>query len=157
MKEDYKEVVVVIPVYKNKVLLQLRDWNEGIIYPGQWGFFGGSIEKGENPERAAYRELEEEIGYKPENMFKLNAMPLPDINNIFSHAFFCELKVPVEKLSLNEGEDLGLFSLAEIETNELYSAKQGKKFSVIPSGYIVNIIDMILKSSEALFKPVYAQ
>ncbi|MEB3314276.1 MAG: NUDIX domain-containing protein, partial [Cyanobacteriota bacterium] len=40
------EVAVAILYQSNQVLLQLRDDHPGIIYPGQWGFFGGHLEPG---------------------------------------------------------------------------------------------------------------
>ena len=61
-KNSYKKVVVVF-LHKNfdSYLLQLRDFNSSIIYPGHWG----AIEEGESPETAISRELIEEIGYAP--------------------------------------------------------------------------------------------
>lgn len=43
------------------VLLQERD-EHPVIDPEKWGFPGGGIEDGEDPEAAAYRELAEETG-----------------------------------------------------------------------------------------------
>jgi 8-oxo-dGTP diphosphatase len=43
------------------VLLQERD-EHPVIDPEKWGFPGGGIEEGEEPEAAAYRELAEETG-----------------------------------------------------------------------------------------------
>ena len=60
---DNKEVVTIIPYVDGKVLLQLRDPKPDIIFPGQWGFFSGSIEEDETQEQAAWRELWEELQY----------------------------------------------------------------------------------------------
>jgi 8-oxo-dGTP diphosphatase len=43
------------------ILLQERD-EHPVIDPEKWGFPGGGIEEGEEPEAAAYRELAEETG-----------------------------------------------------------------------------------------------
>jgi 8-oxo-dGTP diphosphatase len=43
------------------LLLQERD-EHPVIDPEKWGFPGGHVERGETPEAAAYRELEEETG-----------------------------------------------------------------------------------------------
>ena len=43
------------------ILLQERD-EHPVIDPEKWGFPGGGIEDGEEPEAAAYRELAEETG-----------------------------------------------------------------------------------------------
>ena len=45
------------------VLLQERD-EHPVIDPEKWGFPGGGVEAGEQPEEAAYRELEEETGVR---------------------------------------------------------------------------------------------
>ena len=135
-----KEVVVILPYKENKVLLQLRDIKEDIEFPGCWGFLGGSIDDGENPDDASKRELYEEIGYKPEVIYKLGCELIPDIANVISHAYCCPLSVPVNKIKLMEGIELGLFSLEEVMARELYSFKKGKMFPVIDSIYIINII-----------------
>jgi len=45
------------------VLLQERD-EHPVIDPGCWGFVGGHVDQGEEPETAAYRELLEETGLR---------------------------------------------------------------------------------------------
>jgi 8-oxo-dGTP pyrophosphatase MutT (NUDIX family) len=57
-----KQAAVLLPYRDGKVLMQLRDEKEGIVCPGQWGFFGGEVELGETPIECARRELREEIG-----------------------------------------------------------------------------------------------
>lgn len=53
---------LIIPVdIEGRVLLQLRDYNT-VRYPGQWGFFGGKVEAGEDLRAAASREFLEEAG-----------------------------------------------------------------------------------------------
>jgi 8-oxo-dGTP pyrophosphatase MutT (NUDIX family) len=47
------------------VLLQLRD-QDAPAEPGQWSLPGGHVEEGEDPERAARRELAEETGLAPD-------------------------------------------------------------------------------------------
>lgn len=134
------EVVVVLPYTDNKVLLQLRDIKEGIAFPGCWGFFGGSIDEGETPEDASERELFEEIGYRPKIMYKIGFDLIPYLKNLLSHAFCCPLTIPVEEIKLTEGLDVGLFSLEEIMTKEIYSCKMGRPFPVIEVPYFYNTI-----------------
>ncbi len=134
------EVVVVLPYAYDRVLLQLRDLKEGISFPGCWGFLGGSIGAGETPDNAAERELFEEIGYKPEVMYKLGLNIVPELKNLHSHAYCCPLAIPVEEIKLREGLDVGLFSLEEVVTKELYSHKMGRSFPVIGVPYFYNTI-----------------
>lgn len=133
-------VVVVLPYAYDKVLLQLRDFKEGIAFPGHWGFLGGSINEGETPEDASERELFEEIGYKPEVMYKVGLDIIPDLKNLHSHAFCCPLTIPVEEIKLKEGLDVGLFSLEEVMTKELYSRKMGRRFPVIKIPAFLNTL-----------------
>ena len=141
-----KEVVVVLPYTDNRVLMQLRDYNPGISYPGHWGFFGGSIEEGEKPEQSAARELFEETGYKAETLNKLDTDHLFGSVNIIIHSFSCILKTSVGNLTLTEGFDLGLFSLEEIKSKKLYSRRMKKVFPVISHEYIKITIEKILKT-----------
>ncbi len=125
--------------------MQLRDFCPDIVYPGKWGFFGGSIEEGELPYEAAKRELHEEIDYEPDMFHELNIGSIPDLTNTKSYSFFCELKVPLNQVVLHEGYDLGLFSLDEIMTNNLYSGRRKKYVPVIPSVYISDSVRSLFK------------
>jgi len=140
-----KEVVVILPYVNNKVLLQLRDIKEGISFPGCWGFFGGSIDSGETPNDASARELYEETGYKPEIMHKLGVEIIPDLGNTISHAYYCQLTIPVIEIQLNEGLDYGLFSFEKIMSKELYSFKMQKYFPVIEVPVLFNTIRKLWK------------
>lgn len=146
-----KEVVVVLPYIDNKILLQLRDIKIGIDFPGCWGFFGGSIDNGETPDDASERELCEEIGYKPSSMYKLGFEVIPDLGNIVSHVYYCQLTVPVRKIKLGEGLDLGLFSLEEIITKKLYSHKMQRLFPVIEVPHFINTIKRLWEHLEFLY------
>lgn len=140
-----KEVVVILPYIHGKVLMQLRDMKEGINFPGCWGFFGGSIDEGETPEEAFRRELFEEIGYRPAEMYNLGFSIIPDLENLHAHAFCCPLTIPIEEIRLTEGLDLDLFSLKEVMTKELYSHKMGKSFPVIETPYLGDTIRKLWK------------
>jgi 8-oxo-dGTP diphosphatase len=131
-KNSYKKVVVVF-LHKNfdSYLLQLRDFNSSIIYPGHWGAFGGAIEEGESPETAIYRELTEEIGYTPKvlNFFR---QAYKDQHKLNFHMFYSEMSVSASELYLMEGKDMGMFTKDEILSKNLYSQKLGKTFPVVP-------------------------
>ena len=143
-KAGKNEIVVILPYVKNKVLMQLRDFKEGISFPGNWGFFGGSVEDDETPGEAAKRELFEEISYKPRVMHKLCTSKIPQFSNLTLHSYCCPLTKPVESIKLMEGVDLGLFSLKEVMTGQLYSSKMRKAFPVIGLPHIINTIRDLL-------------
>lgn len=143
-----KEVVVILPYVQNKILMQLRDQKEGIVFPGCWGFFGGSIDEGERPEDTARRELLEEIEYNPGAIHKLNTERRVDLGDIVSHSFYCLLTEPPQQIRLKEGMDLGLFSLDEVVSERLYSNRFGRLFPVAASVYIPNTIRMLMSRLE---------
>jgi len=141
----YKEVAVIIPYVNDKVLLQLRDIKEEIDFPGYWGFFGGSIDPGETPERTARRELFEEIGYRPAVMKELSTERKPDLGNLVSHSFYCPLTVSPGELVLREGLDLGLFSLEQVRAMQLYSQRLNKLFPVVSNRYIIATLEKLFE------------
>ncbi len=117
------EVAVAILYQSNQVLLQLRDDHPGIIYPGQWGFFGGHLEPGETPLAALQRELQEEIGYCPP---QLNLFRCCETDQVIRHVFYGPLSVSLTDLVLQEGWDLGLWSKAEVIAGQHYSSRAGQ-------------------------------
>ena len=139
------ESVVILPYVNGKILMQLRDAKEGIVFPGQWGFFGGGINDREMPEEAAKRELFEEIGLNPTRIDKFNTIEIPELGNHISHAYCCPLIVPLKHIKQMEGIDLGLFSLEEVKTGKLYSSKMKKAFPVIGIPYMVDTIKALFK------------
>ena len=131
-KNSYKRVVVAF-LHKNfqSYLLQLRDFNSSITYPGHWGAFGGALEKGESPKTAVLRELTEEIGYTPE-VFKFFCQAYKDAHKLNIYVFYSEMNISTSELHLMEGIDMGMFTKEEILTKNLYSQKLGKAFPVAP-------------------------
>lgn len=130
-------VAVAIIHQEGKYLMQLRDDIPNIAYPGVWGFFGGHIEPGEEPEAALKRELIEEINYRveqltifrcdypkglaPHRATRTSKADRP--GKYIRHLYSCPLTVPVEELELKEGWDLKLLTPAEIRQGFAYSPK----------------------------------
>ena len=113
-----KQVAIAILSQNGQYLLQLRDPIPTIVFPGQWGLFGGHIEPDETPEIAVQRELIEEIGYRPTPLAFWGQYLDP---SVVRHVFHGELAVPLTQLELQEGWDLGLLSPAQIESGMAYS------------------------------------
>ncbi len=138
-----KIVVAVLPHIGDQILLQLRDNIPEIVYPGHWGFFSGEIEKGEEPDLAVRRELQEELGYNPKALVKLG---VDQTAELISHYYCCPLTVPVESLVLMEGQDLGLFPAEGVLTSKkLFSNGKKSFFPVIDNPFLFRAINRFLE------------
>lgn len=112
------EVAIAILYQTDRFLLQLRDDIPTIAWPGHWAFFGGHLEPGESPDLAVRRELLEEIGYAAP---QLNLFQRVESETVVRHVYHGPLVVPVDRLVLTEGLDLGLWSVADIHHGRRYS------------------------------------
>ncbi len=117
------EVAVAILYQGDQFLLQLRDDHPGILYPGQWGFFGGHLEPGESPLAALQRELEEEISHCPP---QLSLFRCYETDQVIRYVFHGPLLVSLADLVLQEGWDLGWWSKAEVLAGQHYSSRAGQ-------------------------------
>lgn len=102
------QTVSLLPVNsRGDILLQLRDDKPGLPYANHWTTIGGEVEAGETVEEALVRETEEEIGfalrdYRPFSIFRGRRREV--------HVFYCGLDLPVEALTLGEGQAIRFFS-----------------------------------------------
>jgi len=130
----------VLPVVGQKVLMQLRDDIEGIWHPGQWGFFGGSVEPGEDILTGARREIVEEIGFTPSELHPLLKHDTPEYGpDAAVHSFACHLTVDCRELVLGEGMDYDLLSIADIRLGRKRSPRFEKAFPIIPRPFIEEV------------------
>ena len=130
-------VIVFLYDDDNSYLFQLRDNKPTIIFPNHWGFFGGEIKEGETPSETAARDLKEEIQYVPKEIFKFRKYQRQDVlqgklRDYCIHAYYGKRTIPLTKLILHEGADLGAFSVDEILTGQLFSDKWNKYFPITP-------------------------
>ena len=118
------EVAVAILYRDREIFLQLRDDIPGIVLPGCWGMFGGHLEPGETPVEGLRRELKEEIDYDCDRAdlfrsFSYNDGPISRVR----HVFAVPLTVSEDRLTLNEGWDMGWWTPEQIRAGERYSAR----------------------------------
>ncbi len=123
------EVAICILHQADQFLMQLRDNDPKILYPGYWGLFGGHIEAGETPAVAVVRELEEEIAYCLPSVEKFG---IYSDETAIRHVFHAPLTVGLDALILGEGWDMGLLTIDEIRSGTHYSAAAGEKRSIGP-------------------------
>ncbi len=107
-------VILVDP--QGRVLMQLRDDNPKIMFPGHWGLTGGAGHAGETPEHTARREIEEETGlqlasFEPFRAYyfaetKGGKKPQPGRADYEVYVFHAPCATPVEELVCGEGREL---------------------------------------------------
>jgi 8-oxo-dGTP pyrophosphatase MutT (NUDIX family) len=137
------EVAIAILFQGDRYLMQLRDDIPTIVYPGQWTFFGGHLEPGESPEIGVWRELAEEIQYRPP-WLKLFERRITD--TVVRNVFYGPLTVPPENLTLCEGWDLGLWTVADIQRGDRYS-QQAQQHRPIGAPHQAILLDFIAQRS----------
>jgi 8-oxo-dGTP diphosphatase len=101
-----------------RLLLQQRDDNPAIPYPGHWTLFGGSVEPGEPPCYAVRRELMEELELDlPFVLWKTYVDPnrtIPDDLVCMHYSYMALLDRDPDTLTQHEGQARGLFTGDEI-------------------------------------------
>lgn len=113
-----RAVGALILVGDRGYLLQNRDERPGIWYPGHWGLFGGTAEPDESSEATLYRELDEELGFVPDNFnyFVDIALNFSFAEGQLSRRVF-EVELDeslVNRLDLREGRAMRVFAPEEI-------------------------------------------
>ena len=109
---------VIVIAKKNDKFLMVKQWRHGekalsVEFPG------GVIDKGENPEEAAKRELEEETGYKAGKLIKLGTVnPNPALFSNHVHFFLAQELVTTGKQHLDEDEFINCMELSKEEVLE---------------------------------------
>jgi len=101
----------------------------------------GIMEKGETPEQAARRELEEETGYTSTNWqylgwFEANAAFL----NNACHFFLARDVVKTDSVNLDEGEDISVDELSFDELNQ--TIEQGKMRNALSVLALSRVFDL---------------
>jgi 8-oxo-dGTP pyrophosphatase MutT (NUDIX family) len=119
-------IILVDP--QGRVLLQLRDDDPRIMFPGYWGITGGAGNPGETPEQIACREVEEETGLRVERFDAFKAYyfneerigagkrrPASRASADYElYLFHAPCAAPVEEMVCGEGRALRFFAPHEL-------------------------------------------
>jgi 8-oxo-dGTP pyrophosphatase MutT (NUDIX family) len=101
-----------------KLIIQLRDDKPGLLFPAHWATLGGAIEKGETPDEAMRRELDEEIGPAPPvtfwRYFEHSYRVRGETRMVANHVYVGQLPCALADIKLYEGQRLGAFTAHEI-------------------------------------------
>jgi 8-oxo-dGTP pyrophosphatase MutT (NUDIX family) len=115
---------VILVDRQGRVLMQLRDDDPAIMFPGHWGLTGGAAQPAETPEQTARREVEEETGialdrfdpfrayYFSENGAGKKAQSSRADYELYLFHAACD--TPVEEMVCGEGRGLRFFAPAEV-------------------------------------------
>ena len=118
-----QSVHAILPL-NGKYILQLRDNKPHIEDPNKWSLFGGEIEKEEEPADAIRREIFEELIISPPEYrylwFKDHLAIAANIP-IRSWFFVTNIEEVWDQHVLNEGSDVGSFSIDEIFNLQMVS------------------------------------
>ncbi len=126
-------VAIIIENRQGKILLLLRDDDPGISYPNHWTLVGGKVEDGETPEIAAHREMLEEIGVDTDVTFWKKYDRQHPFAIVEQHIYLGKIDLPLESLTLGEGQEIRFFSSAEIKY-----LKIGFEFDALLNEYFLN-------------------
>lgn len=113
-------VAAIIMDKKGDYLMQRRDDNPKILFPGHWSFFGGAIEKNESQIDALKRELYEEIEFFPTKItryikFIFDLKPMK-FGKLFRSYFLIDMtKDEFLNCKQHEGKTMKFLSYKEIE------------------------------------------
>jgi 8-oxo-dGTP diphosphatase len=111
-----KIAAIILENDKREFLLALRDNKPGIPFPDHWDLIGGHVEEGETPEEALIREVKEElnIDIKEYSFFRMYECLTGDAYENIKYIYTGKINIPIEEVTLLEGERPQYFSREEI-------------------------------------------
>jgi len=107
---------IILENDRGEFFLALRDNKPGIPFPNHWDLIGGHVEDGETPEEALVREYKEELDLdlKEYTFFRKYKCLTGDAYENTKYIFYGKFNIPIEEVTLLEGERPQYFSRKEI-------------------------------------------
>jgi 8-oxo-dGTP diphosphatase len=111
-----KIAAIILENDNGEFLLALRDNKSWIPFPNHWDLIGGHVEEGETPEEALIREYKEELDLdlKEYTFFRKYECLTGDAYENIKYIYCGKLNIPIEEITLLEGERPQYFSRKEI-------------------------------------------
>lgn len=111
-----KIAAIILENDSGEFLLALRDNKSWIPFPNHWDLIGGHVEEGESPEEAVVREYREELGLelKEFSFFREYLCLQGDVFENIKYIYHGKINIPVEELTLYEGQYVRYFRKEEI-------------------------------------------
>jgi 8-oxo-dGTP diphosphatase len=108
---------IILENDQGEFLLSLRDNKSWIPFPHHWDLIGGHVEEGETPEEALVREIKEELNITigEYTFFKKFECLSGDAYENIKYIYTGKINIPVEEITLLEGERARYFSKEEIK------------------------------------------
>lgn len=110
------QVILLNPA--GEVLLQLRDDDPDIPYPGTWCLPGGHLEPAERPVDCAVRELREEMGLQLD-VAQLRHVRSQQRSYGYEHTWWAAVDLDPAAVELTEGQAVRFFSPAQVAAMRL--------------------------------------
>jgi len=113
-EELTKNAIAVIVNEDNKILLLKRAEEKDTWMPLKWALVGGGVEKGESPEKAVKREIEEETGLEIKKF--INSFAIQRNKKSIEYIFVCRYKGELTDITLDgENTNYGWFDIQEMK------------------------------------------
>ena len=111
-----KIAAIILENDSGEFLLALRDNKPTIPFPNCWDLIGGHVEEGETPEQALCREYKEELGLElaEYKFFREYVCLEGDAYENVKYIFCGKINIPIEEITLYEGQYARYFKRAEI-------------------------------------------
>jgi 8-oxo-dGTP pyrophosphatase MutT (NUDIX family) len=113
------DVAAILHVPDGRYLMQKRDTKPWLRVAGHWALFGGGAKPRENPKAALFRELEEELCFRPRSArpFAEMTFGVPQLGVSPRRKVFFDIPIrraDMRDMELREGETMALFALNDL-------------------------------------------
>ena len=138
LKGEYHLVVfIIIKNIKGEYLIQKRASVKS-KWPNMWAFTGGAVQKDEESESAALRELKEELGIKL-NKGDLSYSHRDITKDYLRDTWYCQVDVDIEHLVLQEEE---VSEVAYKKERQILEMIDNKIFMSSETGYLKKVFNI---------------